>query len=369
MRTLERGPRRESLDAAVISVAQTYGFTGSPVSITRNDLGDMPDDADRDMALVVTLAGKMGHVTQTTQAWGTAKKGGGTSVIFAAASPKLAIAQAFVVKAALATVEAAGFANPLVLISSVGDTESRRRYVRELGNFFKKHGKDLPEETLAMSHKSPDDSVRMLIEAEHPLCECLPRTIDYLSESSRKIMLETISLFETLGIRYELDSRLPYTPGFERELVFAVVAEDRKGNIVRIASGGRFQEEVRGKKKEKTDIIGMSITLEEGLDLRGAGEPPLPACFILHIGEAAKMKAFTLLDSLWRAHVALDQALLSDTLQQQTDKAKGSGAKYYAIIGQREALDGTIIIKNTATEIQETVSLDTVVSRMSRVHT
>lgn len=369
MRTLERGPRRESLDAVVMSVAQTYGFTTSPVSITRNDLGDVPDNVDRDTALVATITRKMGHVTQTVQAWGTAKKGGGTNIVFAAASPKLSIAQAFVVKAALATVEAAGFEHPLVLISSVGDAESRRRYVRELGNFFKKHGKDLPEEVADTAHKSPDDAVRILIESEHPLGESLPRTIDYLSESSRKIMLETITLFEALEIRYELDSRLPYAPDFERELIFAVVAEDRKGNMVRIASGGRFQEEVRGKKKEKTELVGMSVTLDESLDIRGAGAAPAPACFVLHIGEAAKMRAFTLLDSLWRAQVALDQALLSNTIAEQTEKAKGSGAKYYAIIGQREALDDTIIIKNAATQLQETISIDKFISRMSRVQT
>jgi len=368
MRTLERGPRRESLDAAIMSVAQTYGFTSQPVSITRNDLGDIPEHVDRDTALIATLAGKMGHVTQTTQMWATAKKGGGTNVVFAAASPKLSIAQAFVVKAALATSEAAGFENPLVLISSVGDAESRRRYVRELGNFFKKNAKEIPEEILEMSGKEPDAAARLLIEEEHELAESLPRTIDFLSESSRKIMLETISLFESLEIQYELDSRLPYVPDVQRELIFAIEGTDRKGNIVRVATGGRLQDETKGKKKDQTDIIGMSVAIDDQLDIRTSRNDTKPACFVVHVGEAAKLRSFTLLDSLWRAHIALEQALLSDTVTDQMEKAKDSEAKYIAIIGQREALDNTVIIKNAATQLQETVTVDKFISRMSRVH-
>lgn len=364
MRTLERGPQRESLDAAVMSVAQSYGFTSQPHTITRNDIADVPEEVDRNTALITALAGKIGSVKKTTQAWGTSKKNGGTTVVFAAASQKLSISQAFVVKAALSTVESAGFTDPLVLISSVGDAESRRRYVRELGNFFKKFAKDVPEEILAISAKDPDGAARMLIDEEHELANSLPRTIDYLSESSRKIMLETISLFESLKIQYELDSRLPYIPELHHELIFAVEGSDRKGNRVRVASGGRFQD--GNKKKERTEFIGMSVALDESLDTR-ASHVSAPACFVVHVGEAAKLKAFTLLDSLWRARIALEQALLAETIQDQMERAKESGAKYVVIMGQREALDGTVILKNVSTQLQETIPVERLVGRMSRV--
>lgn len=350
-----------------MAAAQTYGFSGAPLSITRNDLGDVPDTVTRDTALVATLAGKIGPVTQTTQVWATAKKGGGTSVVFAAASPTLSIAQAFVVKASLATAEAAGFDNLVVLVSSIGDQESRKRHLRELGSFFKKNAKELPEEVLEVSAKDHVAASRLLIESEHPLAGSLPRTIDHLSESSRKIMLETISLFESLEIRYELEPRLPYAPDIQHELIFAIAGTDPKGNIVTVASGGRIREE--SKRKEQADMVGMSVSLNEQIDARAARGALIPACFVVHVGEAAKLKAFTLLDSLWRAHVALGQALLADTVTEQMARAAESGAKYVAIIGQREALDETVIIKNMATEFQETISREKLIGRMSRLRT
>lgn len=367
MKSLERGVQKESLDALVLSAAHAYGFTTTPVTLTRSDIVDMPDDTDSNVAYSAALANKIGVVEETTQTWGTAKKDGGTAIVFAAASPKLSTAQAFVVKAALVTCESAGFSDPVVLISSIGDNESRRRYVRELGNFFKKNAKELSEDLIHLSAKYPDEAAQSLINDNHELANSLPRTIDYLSESSRKIMLETISLFETLGIVYELEPRLTYTPDVQQELVFAIDAKDKKGNVVRVASGGRFEK--GEKKKNRTDIIGMSVSLPERIDTRGAAQLPTPACFVVHVGEAAKLKAFTLLESLWRAQIDIGQALLAETIQEQMERAKSSDTKYVAIIGQREALDDTVIIKNTGTQIQETIPLAKLIGRMSRVRT
>jgi len=366
LRTLERGVDRESFEQSVFSVARAYGFTSQPATLSRKNLSDIPDDLDKDAALLIALSGSVGAVTATTQVWATAKKSGGGVIVFAAASPKVSIAQAFVVKAALSTAESAGIKNPRVLVSSVGDVESRKRYLRELGNFFKKCGKELPETVLEHAVRDPDGAAMLLIDAKHELVPSLPRTIDYLSESSRKIMLETISLFERLGIEYDLEPRLPCTPDVNRELVFAIEGEDRKGNTVCVARGGRFDPEVK-KGAVCQEFVGISVTVPEAIDGRRAKNAPLPACFVVHVGEAAKFKAFTLLDSLWRAQVSLGQALLAETISEQMAQAQESQAKYVAIIGQREALDDTVIIKNASTQLQETIAVDKLILKMSRI--
>lgn len=351
----------------MLSVARAYGFTNPPIAVTRKDASDIPEGFDKDTGFIATVAAKTtpAPAAKTTQSWGTARKGNGTAIVFTALSTKVSIAQAFVVKAALGVAEAAGFTNVSVLISSVGDAESRRRYLRELGNFFKKFGKDVPEDILALGLKSPEAAATILIETEHPLAASLPRTIDYLSEPSRKIMLETITLFEKLGIEYQLEPRLPYTPEVNQELVFAVVGNDEKGTRVHVAKGGRF--EYQSKKKDSLELVGMTVSVPDPVDVRGANSQPLPACFVIHVGEAAKLKAFTLLDSLWRAHISLGQALLAETIDEQMKRAKESEAKYIAIIGQREALDNTVIIKNSATQMQETVPVERLIARMARV--
>ncbi len=370
MRSIERGAKRESLDALIFSIAQAYGFTAPPLSLTRKDIADTPDHVDKDLGLITSISQKIGPVTQTTQAWATAKRGGGTAIVFAAVSPKISTAQAFVVKAALATAESAGFSDPLVKISSVGDAESRKRYVRELGNFFKKNIKEIPEDIAVLSVKNPDEAIKKIKENEEITLNSIPRTIDYLSESSRKIMLETIDLFEKLEITYELDPNLASTPDVNHELVFAIVGKNKKGEEVQVATGGRLEKPPkRNQKKEKNapEFIGMNVFVPDQVTIRKNEIAPTPACFVVHVGEAAKIKAFTLLDALWRAHISLGQALLDDTIQDQMEKVTESKAKYMAIIGQREALDNTVIVKNMTTQLQETVPLEKLVSRMGRV--
>lgn len=368
MKSRERATPRESFEGALFSVARAYGFTTPPVAITRKEVAAAHEVFGEDVALIATVAGKMGPVKQTTQAWGVSKRSGGSAIVFVAASPKVSIAQAFVVKAALGAAESGGINDAKVLISSVGDAESRKRYLREVGNFFKKYSKEIPEDVLLQTASNLDAAVDLLLRSEHPLADSLPRTIDYLSESSRKIMLETITLFERLGIAYELEARLPFTPDVSRELVFAIQGVDASGEVVRVAQGGRIEDSRL--KKQEHEVVGIALSVPHQVDPRSAkSQAPIPACFVVHVGEAAKLKAFTLLDSLWRAQVSLGQALLAETIQDQMGRAKESQARYIAIIGQREALDNTVIVKNVATELQETMALDKLPGRMSRVRT
>jgi histidyl-tRNA synthetase len=370
MRYFERSGHRESLDAAIASVAQTYGFSAPPLVIPKKDAGD----AGSGIALVALMTEKldlppvappnMPLMNQGAQAWGLARAQGGTAIVFAIVAPRHAIAQAFVVQSALSTAEAAGYTDLAVLVSSVGDHDSRKRYAHELGNFFRKHAKDLPEDIRDSATKDVSAAARSLADAGHPLAESLPKTIDYLSEASRKVMLETISLFEALNLRYELAPRLPSELELSRELVFAIEGTDRKGVRTRVASGGRIGDAKPG---SLPPAVGMAVALPESVNARDLSDAPAPICYVVHVGEAAKLKAFGLLNALWHSHIALDQALLATSIQEQMQKAHSSGAKYLAIVGQREALDNTVILRNVATQIQETVPFDRVVARLARI--
>ena len=178
-------------------------------------------------------------------------------------------------------------------------------------------------------------------------------------------MVDTLHLFEELGIQYQLEPHLPATTGVHAELLFAVSGVNKKGEREVIATGGRLDELM--KKKEKAPLghtVGISLSVPEQLDL-GEVDAQL-SCFVVHVGEAAKLKAFTVMEALWRANVAVQEALMADSLRDQMDRAKGLNAKYIAIIGQREALDNTVIVRNVATGIQGPMPLERLAGAVSR---
>ena len=84
------------------------------------------------------------------------------------------------------------------------------------------------------------------------------------------------------------------------------------------------------------------------------------------MGDAAKLKAFTVMEALWRANVSVQEALMADSLRDQMERGKMLNAKYIAIIGQREALDNTVIVRNVATGIQGPIPLDKLAPMLAR---
>lgn len=369
MRTLERGVRRESLDAGVTRIAAAYGFTAPAITISKRAVADQ-GAVDHSIAAIMALMSSSAGAPHTSpskinQTWGTTKRSGGTTLSFSITGGKHAVSHALVVKTALSIAELSGYTELAVGVSSVGDAESRRRFTRELGTFFKKNSESLSPEIKQKSLHNPDEAYRMLLSSSDPLAERLPRPIDYLSENSRKVMTDALALFESVGIPYSLASHLPATPGVQTEIQFAISGIDKKGVRTVIAEGGRFDELL--KKREKNPqghAVGIALNL--GVEVEYDDDPETPACFVVHVGEAAKLKAFTLIEALWRAQVAVREGLMAESLREQMEAAKTAGVRYIAIIGQRESLDNTVIIRSVATQLQTSIPVEKLVMSVNR---
>lgn len=365
MRTLERGVRRESLDTGITRIAAAYGFTTPAVTISKRAIADQGDAVDHSVAAIMALMSAPTAPAKSAQTWGTAKRTNGTTLSFSITGAKHAVSHALVVKTALSIAELSGYTELAVGVSSVGDAESRRRFVRELGTFFKKNSESLTPEVKQKSLHNPEEAYRMLLGSGEPLAERLPRPIDYLSENSRKVMTDALALFESVGIPYSLASHLPATPGVQTEIQFAISGVDKKGVRSVVAEGGRFDELM--KKRDKAPqghAVGIALSIPQ--DVGYDDDPETPACFVVHVGEAAKLKAFTLIEALWRSQVAVREALMAESLRDQMEAAKLAGVRYVAIIGQREALDNTVIIRSTATQMQTSIPVEKLVASVNR---
>ena len=379
MRTLERGKTRESLEKSISRVIAAYGFSMPPISLSRKTVSDIDVDQKTGTAIallqqvpkkvvvpvpVEVKPGTGGHTAKVpllsvgaVQLWGSSKNAHGTTLSFAVTGTKHAIGNALIVKTALSIAELSGFKESAVLVSSIGDSESKKRFTRELTNFFKKQHDQIPSDVKARAHHDPDGVYRELLSRKDPFIERAPRAIDFLSENSRKLMLDTLSFFESVGLSYTIDARLHGEAGVHGELVFAIEASDKSGARVRVASGGRFDADAKkhwGMQWESATAISIAIPK----NIRADEADREPHCFVVHVGDAAKLKAFTLLEALWRSHISVAQAFLSENFREQIEKGKTSGTKYLAIIGQREALDKTVIVRNTTTQLQVTLPLE-----------
>lgn len=355
MRSLERGRRYESINNSVSRLAYAYGFAAPALSLPRKLAGGV----SASLALLKQALQGANQV-QPTQVWGAARGPKGSSMLsFAVIASRHAAAHALTIEVARAIAAASGLRDVTVLVSSAGDQESKRRFARELTNFFRKRVNDLPEEVKHDAAHDPEAAYRALIVMNHALVQDAPHRIDYLSENSRKVMLDTLALFEAAGIPYSIEPALPADPAEMSELIFALEGADARGNRARVAVGGRYDEFLKRAGRDMS-AVSMTLSVPDHVDPETVEEAP--ACFVVHVGDVAKLKLFLILRSLWASPFLVGEALMLGTLREQMDTARASGARYIAIVGQREALDGTIIVRSTATQLQTVIPMEKLTS-------
>ena len=88
--------------------------------------------------------------------------------------------------------------------------------------------------------------------------------------------------------------------------------------------------------------------------------------FIAQISETAKQKAMLLFEELRRAGFKVREYFISDNLKVQLEEAEKAKAKFTLILGQKEMIDGTILVKDMESGVQETVDMRKLVNELDK---
>ena len=117
--------------------------------------------------------------------------------------------------------------------------------------------------------------------------------------------------------------------------------------------------------------VGVAIGLDrlaEELKNRSAGltKEKKPDIYMVQLGPQAKKKTLAMFESLRKAKFNVAQSLAKDSLRAQLQSADKAGAALALIIGQKEALEGTIIIGDMSTGGQETVLQEKILDNLKK---
>lgn len=279
------------------------------------------------------------------------------------------IADVLVIRTITLILEEAGFKNLSVEINSIGDKECRGGYIRELTNYYKKH---LAELCTNCKERIKTNPLRLL-DCKDAQCQDIkagaPTPIDSLCNECRKHFKEVIECLEAVKIPYRINNNLVRGLDYYTRTVFEIIdlgnpgAEPTGEAPLTIASGGRYDylAKALGSKKEVFGVgggIGVDRVLmspsHKTLEPRIIKKPKV---YFIQLGFEAKLKSLTIIEILRKLHVPLAQSLSKDSLGQQLAVAERSGAPYAIIFGQKEAIDGTVIVRNMQTRSQETVKI------------
>jgi histidyl-tRNA synthetase len=186
-----------------------------------------------------------------------------------------------------------------------------------------------------------------------------PAIIDSLCVGCRGHFKLVLEYLDELGLSYMLDNQLVRGLDYYSRTVFEIFAE---GWDAALAGGGRYDYLLELLGAKATPAVGCAVGLERvGLALARQGvtvtAKQKPRVHFIHIGDLAKKKSLSLIESLRRGGVHVEESLGKDSLKGQLAAADKAGAELALIFGQMEAFEESIIIRDLKTGAQETVLL------------
>lgn len=273
------------------------------------------------------------------------------------------IMDALVIKAIYTMLEEAGAKGLVVSINSIGDKDSRPGYIKELTNYFKKHIDELP----AIDKERLKTNPMRILDSKDPKTKELnknaPSALSSLSPSGKKHFKEVLEYLEEMGIPYQIDNCLVRGLSYYTHTVFEIMETMEDGALMTIAGGGRYDYLGRalGSKKD-VPAVGASIGVDRIIERPWCKDlsPRIikkPKVYFIQIGIEAKLKSLCVIEILRKAHIPVAQALSKDSLGAQLAIAEKSGAPYAIIFGQKEAMEGTVLVRDMETRSQDTVKL------------
>jgi len=258
------------------------------------------------------------------------------------------------IQAGIAILKSLDYKNLEVQINSVGDKDSVNEFQKKLAPFIRKNISSFSADLRQALKKDPFAIFNENKEKCGDLqIEC-PKSMDFLSESSRLHFKEVLEFLEIINIPYQINQHLIGDPGIGSETVFSI-----KNNGEELAYGFRFNrlaKKIGCKKDLPATVLNISARLKKNLR-KAKVKVAKPQFYLVQFGPEAKLKSFTVLDELHKAGAGVIHSIAKDKLGSQMSMAEISEAPYIILIGQKEALENSIIIRNNATRAQEIVSL------------
>jgi len=276
------------------------------------------------------------------------------------------LAEATLIATAYTLLDAVGVKEPVVHINSFGTAESFTRYMRDLNKYFKKVSKDTPLQVQADLAVSPMRAYARLCKTNKELAEAGPIAVDYLNDDGRSHLWGLLEYLEGAEIPYILDNSVVGGTDYFEQTLFEI--KDKKAGGL-LAYGGRYS--ILGRKAFKKHIPVAGLTIDISTD--GARKPkllktqPKPKFYFAQLDSHAKRAGLKVLRTLHNAGINVGHNLTQEELAKQMDVTEAKEAPYIIIIGQKEALEDTVIVRDASTHKQKVIPTDQLVKHLKKL--
>lgn len=267
------------------------------------------------------------------------------------------IAEAILIKTAMSILEEYGYKDISVEINHIGGKDSMGKFLKEINNYYRKNLGQMSSKCRQLFKDSAHSLLLCSGELDSELLENSPSSVSFLSDLNRDSFKEIIEYLENQNISYQINKNLIGDPNYSSHTVFSLI-DTKTGNV--LATGTRYNQLAKkiGFKKETPSVkVTIKIKDSKKVPLTKAPKKEKMKVFFLQIGPRAKKKSLEVIDCLRKAGIAVHHSLSRDRLTTQLQWSQKLKTQFLIIMGQKEALDNSVVVRDTATHKQVSVPI------------
>ncbi len=259
-----------------------------------------------------------------------------------------------------------GLKNLITKINSIGCSSCRPGYQKLLTDFYQ-NKEDILCEQCKSSLTSNPFKLLSCPECAELVAEA-PQIFDCLCNECHNHLKNILEFLDEVEIPYVLNPYLFKASDYYTKTVFEISPEEK--NCV-LATGNRHDNLISAFGGESTPAVGIDIRLDSIVDLMKEDKIKInqrlrPLVFLVQLGCLGKKKSLNLFEKLRRAGLRVASSVSCNTITSQLEAASQLNAQFILILGQKEALDETIIIRDIYSGIQESIPLEKIIKEIKK---
>lgn len=262
-----------------------------------------------------------------------------------------------------------GLGQLIIQINSIGCRRCRPKFITKLVDYVSERQELFCIDCLRRIKNNP---LRVL-DCKNSSCqkalEEIPSILDSLCSSCHDHFKRVLEYLDELELPYNLNTRLVRGLDYYTKTVFELWSES--GGQSALAGGGRYDDLVELLGGKDTPACGCAFGIERLIEELQAQnitipEKPLAEVFVACLGEETKIPALKIINQCRKAGIATAGNLTKTTLKAQLKIADKLQVPLTLILGQKELIDGTVIVRHMEEGVQETIEVKGLVKEIKK---
>jgi histidyl-tRNA synthetase len=265
-----------------------------------------------------------------------------------------------------------GIKNIQFQINSIGCPKCRKDYQELLVAYFESKKQKLCQNCKKRLETNP----LRILDCKEDKCmqvsAMAPQSIDHLCTECRDHFKKVLEYLDELDLPYIINPNLVRGLSYYTKTVFEIWSSDAEGKKYSLGGGGRYDYLIEELGGEHVPAIGFALGMDrlvaemKRVHAKAYIEPK-PRVFLAQLGDLAKKKSLNIFAELQRNNILTAESFGRGSLKSQLRLADRLGVEITLIIGQKEALDETVIIKDMVSGTQETVLKDKFINSVKKI--